>query len=112
MKTEHVMMAFSIALAFAALPSISQASESNPALAGLDAAEAPRVTQSVDNRVVSTLSRTHVAALAQATPAGRVDDALPMNHMQLILRPSAQRQAALQALIAAQHDPASPKFHQ
>ena len=112
MKTEHVMMAFSMAAAFATLPLISQASSSNPALAGLDTAEAPRVTQGVDNSVVSTLNRTHVAALAHATAAGRVDDALPMNHMQLILRRSAQREAALQALIAAQHDPASPKFHQ
>ena len=112
MKTEHVMMALSIAAAVATLPSITQASSSNPALAGLNTAEAPRVTQSVDNNVVTALSRTHLAVLANATSAGRVEDALPMNHMQLILRPSVQRQAALQELITAQHDPASSKFHQ
>jgi subtilase family serine protease len=111
-KTEHVMIALSIAAALATLPSITQASTSNPALAGIQTAEAPRVTQAVDSNVVSTLSRTHLAILANTPPTGRVDDALPMNHMQLILRPSASRQAALQALIAAQHDPSSSKFHQ
>jgi hypothetical protein len=35
-----------------------------------------------------------------------------MNHMQLILRRSALRTSALESLIAAQHDPASSKFHQ
>ena len=112
MKTEHVMIALSIAVALATLPSITQASSSNPALAGLDTAEAPRVTQAVNNNVVSALSRTHLGLLANATPAGRVDDALPMNHMQLILQRSASRESALQALIAAQHDPSSSKFHQ
>ena len=35
-----------------------------------------------------------------------------MNHLQLILRPSAQRQAALTNLVAQQHDPKSAQFHQ
>lgn len=112
MKTEHVMIALSIAIAFATLPSITQASSANPALAGLNTAEAPRVTQAVDNRVVSSLSNTHLTFLSHATAAGKVDDAMPMNHMQLILRRSDQRGSAMESLIAAQHDPSSSKFHQ
>lgn len=112
MKTEHVMIALSISVALASLPSITQAATANPALAGLDTAEAPRVTQVVDNHLVSPLTNTHLALLANATAAGGVDDALKMNHMQLILHRSDLRAAALASLIAAQHDPASAKFHQ
>jgi subtilase family serine protease len=111
-KTEHVMIGVSIAVALAALPSIALASASNAALSGIDTAEAPRVTQTVDNRVVSSLSNTHLATLDTATVAGAVDDAMPMNHMQMVLQRSALRSSALQALISAQHDPSSAKFHQ
>lgn len=112
MKTEHVMIALSIAVAFATLPSITQASAASSALADLNTAEAPRVTQAVDNTVVSALSNTHLTFVSNTAPAGRVDDAMPMNHMQLILRRSALRASALESLIAAQHDPSSSKFHQ
>lgn len=112
MKTEHVMIAASIALALATLPSITLASASNAALDGVDTTEAPRVTQTVDNNVVSTLGNTHLSFLASAKPTGAVDDAVPMNHMQFILQRSSLRSSALESLIAAQHDPSSAKFHQ
>jgi subtilase family serine protease len=111
-KTEHVMMGVSIAAALATLPSIALASTSNAALAGIDTTEAPRVTQTVDNNVVSTLGNTHLSLIARAALTGSVDDAMPMNHMQLILQRSALRSSALETLIAAQHDPSSAKFHQ
>jgi subtilase family serine protease len=91
---------------------MSMASASNAALAGIDTSEAPRVTQTVDNRVVSALGNTHLSLLEKMTPTGAVADATPMNHMQLVLQRSAKRSAALSQLIAAQHDPSSPKFHQ
>lgn len=111
MKTEHVMISVCIAAALATLPSMSMASASNAALAGIDTAEAPRVTQTVDNRVVSALGNTHLSLLDKVTPAGAVADSTPMNHMQLVLQRSAKRTAALNQLIAAQHDPSSSKFH-
>jgi subtilase family serine protease len=110
-KTEHVMIGVSIAAALAALPSIAFAA-SNPALAGIDTAEAPRVTQSVDSRLMSTLSNTHLSALSALQPISAASDSTMMKHMQLILQPSTSRAAALQSLIAAQHDPSSSKFHQ
>jgi len=111
-KTEHVMIGVSIAAAVAALPSIALAASSNPALAGLNTTEAPRVTQAVDNRVVSALSNSHLSFLDSMTPTNAVADSTPMNHMLLVLQRSATRQSALEALIAAQHDPSSSKFHQ
>ncbi|HKT29866.1 S53 family peptidase [Dyella sp.] len=112
MKTEHVMISVCIAAALATLPSMSLASASNAALAGIDTTEAPRVTQTVDNRVVSALGNTHLSLLGKMTSAGAVADSTPMNHMQLVLQRSAKRSAALTKLIAAQHDPSSSKFHQ
>jgi subtilase family serine protease len=111
-KTEHVMIGLSIAAALAALPSMALASASNTALSDLNTAEAPRVTQTVDNSVVSALSNTHLSILANATVSGSVADSMPMNHMQLILQRSALRTSALESLITAQHDATSAKFHQ
>ncbi|RDI96990.1 hypothetical protein DVT68_19055 [Dyella solisilvae] len=111
MKSEHLYLSVAISLALAGLPAVA-AAQNNVALADLNTAEAPRVTQTVDNHAVSTLQRTHLAIVERSTPTQSVDDATPMNHMHLILQPSAQRKAALNALIAAQHDPKSAKFHQ
>ena len=111
MKTEHVMLGVSIAMALATLPAIALA-QASPALAGLNTAEAPRVTQTVDNRVVSTLSGTHLSLIDALKPISNVADSMPMNHMQLILQRSTLRTSALESLTAAQHDPRSSKFHQ
>lgn len=111
MKTEHVMLSVSIAVALATLPATALAQASS-ALAGLNTAEAPRVTQTIDNRVVSMLGNTHLALVNALKPTSPVADSLPMNHMQLILQRSALRTSALESLIVAQHDPSSPKFHQ
>ncbi|GLQ89767.1 S53 family peptidase [Dyella flagellata] len=112
MKTEHVMIGVSMAAALATLPLTALASASNAALAGLTITEAPRVTQTIDNRVVSALGNTHLSMLDSLAPARAVTDSTPMNHMQLVLRRSALRTTALSQLIAAQHDRSSPKFHQ
>jgi subtilase family serine protease len=111
-KTEHVMIGVSIAAALATLPSIALASASNAALAGIDTTEAPRVTQTVDSNVVSTLTSTHLALIDKVSPTSAVADSTPMNHMQLVLQRSALRSGALEQLISAQHDPSSSKFHQ
>ena len=106
------MIGLSIAAALATLPSMALASASGAALSGIDTTEAPRVTQTVDSRVVSTLGSTHLALLDSVSPTGAVADSTPMNHMQLVLQRSTLRTAALQQLITAQHDPSSSKFHQ
>jgi subtilase family serine protease len=103
----------SIAAALAVAPACSFAAAGNAAaLAGIDTSEAPRITRVVDNRALSTIGQTHLSALSAMTPAGDVDQAARMNHLQLVLRPSAARSAKLRTLIDQQHDPASPRFHQ
>ncbi|AIF45785.1 S53 family peptidase [Dyella japonica] len=115
MKHEHLNLLAAMSLALAGMPMAAWAQPGtgkSVATAGIDTAEASRVTQTVDSRVTSTLQRTHLAIVDKATATKAVDDASPMNHMNLILQRSAKRQAALDALIAAQHDPSSSKFRQ
>jgi subtilase family serine protease len=112
MKIRYALGGMAITTALVALPPLALAAGADTALTGINTAEAPRVTQVVDNNVVSTLTNTHLARLAQAKLSGAVADSMPMPHMQLILKPSALRSAALQSLIAAQHEPTSGKFHQ
>lgn len=112
MKIQYALSGVAMTAAFAALPSLVLASGASAALVGVNTAEAPRVTQVVNDNVVSTLTKTHLARLAKAKVTSAVNDSMPMPHMQLILKPSAMRSAALQSLIAAQHDQTSGKYHQ
>jgi len=50
-------------------------------------------------------------ALLSANPVGRMEASAPMEKMLLSLKPSAAKQAALEALLARQQDPASPDYH-
>lgn len=111
----ELVIAVSIAAALAALPVTGMAQTSvslNAALADLDTTEAARVTQTVDSRAVTAVANSHLAFVAAAKPTAAVADSTPMNHMQLVLKRSAKRAAALDALVTAQHDPTSKKFHQ
>ena len=114
MKNGYLFLCASIAAAIAADPltikAQSAVSSQNAAIADLDTAEAPRVTQTISNATLATLAGTHSALLAAAPTTGSVADSAPMNHMQLILQRSAKRTAALEQLIKAQHDPASTKY--
>ncbi|HEY8681916.1 MAG TPA: protease pro-enzyme activation domain-containing protein, partial [Rhodanobacter sp.] len=113
MKNGHLMLRASIVAALVAAPALSLAGTSNAlALAGINTTEAPRVTQTIDTRVQSTLAHTHPSSLSRATPEGLVDDRMQMSHLQLVLQPSALRRVQLESLIEQQHDPKSPRFHQ
>ena len=113
MKAANVLRAAVAAALFGAPAMLlaQPAGVTSAMLASLSGNDAPRVTQTIDNRVVSPLQHTHLAFVGQLTPSSRVADSMPMNHMQLVLRPSAQRIAALKSLIAQQHDPKSAWFH-
>lgn len=115
MKQKYFILSASIAAALASTPAMllaqSTASVKNLALAGINTTEASRVTGTVNNNDLVTLPRTHLGFTAKAA-ASHVPDTAQMNHLQLILRPSAERQAALKQLIADQHNPKSAKFQQ
>ncbi|WP_233843759.1 protease pro-enzyme activation domain-containing protein [Dyella sp. 2HG41-7] len=109
MKLKHSMLGASIALALIVAPA-TQANNASNILANLHTTEAPRITVVVNNNSVVPVSGTHMNI--NVAPSSGIPDTATMNHMQLILKPSAQRQAALKQLIAAQHNPQSPSFHQ
>jgi subtilase family serine protease len=114
MKRKHLTLYAALATAACALPAVPAAraaTTAQDALAAFATSEAPRVTRAVDGAQTATLGRTHLAAVAATAPVDDLADAAPMNHLQLVLKRSPQRQARLDALLAAQHDPASPLFH-
>ncbi len=80
-------------------------------LAGIDTHEAPRVTAFVDFAKKSVVEGTHLDMASAASQATPLNDSVKLAHLQLVLKPSAQRQAALETLSAQQHDPSSPNFH-
>jgi subtilase family serine protease len=106
MKQGYFILSASIAAALASAPALA-----HPAIAGSNA-EAPRVTQTVNSNLVSAVQKSHLRFVNKKSPASRLADSAPMNHMQLVLKRSAARQAALDSLIADQHDPKSARFHQ
>jgi subtilase family serine protease len=112
MKQSYFILSASIAAALAGAPGmlLAQPQITIAAPAGINATEAPRVTQAVTNGKLSTLTKTHLEFATQvpSTPMGR---STSMNHLQLVLQPSALRTAAMEALIANQHNPKSPQFH-
>jgi Pro-kumamolisin, activation domain/Divergent InlB B-repeat domain len=72
----------------------------------------PMITGAVSDAVRSELSgNTRPEVRDPANDRGRVDDAMPLPHMQLQLRRPAEQEQALQTLIDQLHDPTSPNFH-
>jgi subtilase family serine protease len=78
----------------------------------LGQAPANRVVRAVDEaQVVTLLGNVHPLARSEFD-MGSLSAETPMERMMLTLEPSAEQQAALDALVEAQHDPQSPLFHQ
>ena len=73
---------------------------------------APRIRAEVSNSQMSLLKGSqHPLAQAQ-NDAGRMSSDVRLNGMSIVFNRSAAQQADLEALIAAQQDPASPLYHQ
>ena len=78
----------------------------------LPSAPTLRGAQAVDESQTVTLAG-NVHPLARAEfDAGAVSADLRLGHMLLVLTPSAEQQAALDALVEAQQDPNSPQYHE
>jgi pseudomonalisin len=75
-------------------------------------APANRIAGQIDESQVTTLQG-NVHPMARGDfDQGLVNAETPLEHMVLQLEPSAAQQAALDALVEAQHDPHSPLYHQ
>jgi subtilase family serine protease len=80
------------------------------AVADIDTTEAPRITQAVDARQRVAIAGSHIPLVDAVAATSVATDDLPMNHLQLVLKRSAKREAALKKVIAEQNDPSSPRF--
>ncbi|HXE79011.1 MAG TPA: protease pro-enzyme activation domain-containing protein, partial [Rhodanobacter sp.] len=89
---------------------LAQPASGSSTPAAISRPEAPRVVQAVSNTNLVTIPRTHLAFVAQATSSTPLADSARMSHLQLVLKPSALRQAQMEALIANQHNPKSALF--
>jgi subtilase family serine protease len=103
-------LTFSILLTFIFAGS-AQAQAADPA-SPLDVQPRDRITSFIDDeqRVTLTGNR-HPLAQAQYDK-GPVAPDFPMEHMLLTLLPDSAQQEALDQLVAAQHNPGSPYYHQ
>jgi hypothetical protein len=73
--------------------------------------EGPLITSAVNESQLVTLPGNTRPEANAANDRGPVADDMPMEHMQLLLRRSPEREQALEQLIDQLHDPASPQFH-
>jgi subtilase family serine protease len=112
MKQGHFILSASIATALAGATSLMQPVAAANFVSAAGNGEAPRITQTINNRIVSPVQKTHLKFVEKKAPVTQLADSFKMNHMQLILKPSAARQAALTSLVADQHNPSSSRFHQ
>ncbi len=71
-----------------------------------------RLTGDITDSERVTLPGNVHPALARAQSVASVDASFPMEHMILLLQPEPAQQAALDLLVAQQHDPRSSQFHQ
>ena len=111
MNKGSFILSASIAVALASTAALAQpVASSNLALAGIHTAEAPRITQTINNHVLSAVPNSHLKLVKHKTPVSNVADTSPMNHLQLVLKRSALREAALTQLHADQHNPKSASF--
>ena len=97
------LVAASIVLSAAALPAQSQALAVGPQA---------RITAPIDDTSRVTLPGSHPPRALPADDIGAVPATLQLNGITLVFSRSAAQQAALDALVAAQQNPASPLYHQ
>ncbi len=71
-----------------------------------------RITEAANNSSTVRLPRTTHPLATAANDIGRADASLPMERMLLHLTSSAGQETAIESLLAAQHDPTSPSYHQ
>ena len=79
---------------------------------GITAQVRARITQPIDERSLVRLTGSVHPLVAGAADLGRVAADLPMERAMLQLSASAEQEAALEQLLAAQQDPGAAEYHQ
>ena len=70
------------------------------------------ITQPINEQVLHRLAGNTRPQANPQNDAGRLGDDFAMDHMQLQLRRPPEQEAAIEALLQSQQDPASPNYHQ
>jgi hypothetical protein len=70
-----------------------------------------RITEKIDNAVISPLSGTHPAIVEHATLGARLAASKPLSHLMLVLSPSDDQEYALRTLLDQQQDKTSASYH-
>ena len=96
------------ALVLAAAPLLSLSAHAQQ----LSAQPKERLASGIRNESRATLAGSRPERVRSAQDLGAVDGSTTLQSMTLVFSRSAQQQADLDALLAAQQDPASPQFHQ
>jgi pseudomonalisin len=91
-------------------PSMFVAAQTAESQRALYAQPRDRITGYIDDERTTVLRGNRHPLATVANDEGRVSDYYRMERMILTLKPDAAQQAALERLIAAQHDPASPDY--
>lgn len=71
----------------------------------------PLITDRVDNAQRVVLHGNTRPEATSANDLGLVSDAMPLNHLQIVLKRSAAQSLAIEQLLKEQADPASPMYH-
>jgi subtilase family serine protease len=100
-----------VAALFLSLPALAQTSAAQLA-ATTQGIVAPRIQGVIENTTRATLTGSRAPLATPGSDLGPVDPAMPLHGISLVFSRSAQQEAALQALLAAQQNPASPQYHQ
>src|SRR5277367_6311745 len=72
----------------------------------------PRITTEIDNSQRAVIPGNHPPMARPEIDAGRVPAATKLDGVTIVFSRSSAQEAALQSLLAAQQDPASPQYHQ
>jgi hypothetical protein len=98
-----LLAVFSTALALcAATPAIAQTTSAKPQ---------PRITSPIDSSSRATLAGSRPPRAVAADDLGAVPNTLQLHGISLVFSRSATQQTALDSLVAAQQNPASPLYH-
>src|SRR5580698_9966354 len=93
-------------------PGFVMAAQSAEGQNALPAPAPDRITAAIDDERRTVLRGNRHPLATAANDIGRVSGDFRMERMILTLKPDAARQAALERLVAAQHEAASPNYHQ
>src|SRR5580700_9313717 len=100
-----------LALAALSLALRPSAYAQTPPVGAAAAPAQPMIIAAVNEAIRAPLAGNTRPEATAANDRGRVDDAMPLQHMQLQLRRPAALEEAVKALIEQLHDPNSPSFH-